>query len=216
MLTLALTGGIGSGKSTVARHFAQLGAEVIDTDLLARELVLPGSAALAEIVAAFGAEMLTAEGGLDRPLLRERVFADPTARHRLEAILHPRIRAMMLERLAAVTAPYAVLVIPLLLETRQRDIADRVLVVDLPEAEQVRRVRDRDGLEEDAIYRILGAQVDRATRLEAADDIIDNSGPPDALWGQIQQLHQWYLTLSQGKGGPSAQPRRGDSVPVTH
>ncbi len=206
MLTVALTGGIGSGKSTLARHLEQLGAAVIDTDQLAREVVQPGSPGLAEIVDAFGTPVLTPGGELDRPLLRERVFSDPAARARLEAILHPRIRALMLERLARVSAPYAVLVIPLLIETRQTELADRVLVVDLPEAEQIRRVRDRDGLEEAAVGRILAAQAARSARLRAADDVIDNSGTPEALWAQARRLHQRYLELARAKGDPAVRP----------
>lgn len=206
MLTVALTGGIGSGKSTLARHLGQLGAGVIDTDQLARELVQPGSPALAEIVARFGPEALTAEGTLDRSLLRERVFADPKARSALEAILHPRIRALMLERLAALSTPYAVLVIPLLIETRQTGLADRVLVVDLPEAEQIRRVRARDRLDEATIGRILAAQASRSARLQAADDVVDNSGGPEALWAQAQRLHRRYLELAAAKGDPPGGP----------
>lgn len=206
MLTVALTGGIGSGKSTLARHLEQLGAGVIDTDQLAREVVLPGSPALAEILTHFGSQILTPAGELNRPLLREQVFANPAARVRLESILHPRIRALMLERLSALSAPYAVLVIPLLIETHQMALADRVLVVDLPEAEQIRRVQGRDGLDEAAVRRVLAAQVNRATRLQAADDVIDNSGAPEALWVQAQRLHQRYLDLAGTGGDPPGGP----------
>jgi dephospho-CoA kinase len=196
MLTVALTGGIGSGKSTVAERLAELGVPVIDTDQLARELVEPGMPALEEIVRTFGQELLNAQGRLDRKALRTRVFAEPRDRQRLETILHPRIRAEMLRRLSKFDAPYAVLVIPLLVETGQTDLADRVLVVDVPEAIQIQRVRQRDGSEEASVRRILTAQSDRTTRLAAADDVIDNSGTPEQLTHQIRRLHRRYMQLA--------------------
>ncbi len=197
MLVIALTGGIGSGKTSVAMQLAELGAGVIDADQVAREVVVPGSESFAKIVAAFGAEVLSPEGTLNRPLLRARVFADPAARARLETILHPPIRAVMRQRLAALHTPYAVLVIPLLIETGQTDLADRVLVVDLPEAEQIRRVRERDGMDETSVRRILAAQCDRPARLRAADDILDNSGDPAHLREQTERLHHHYLALAR-------------------
>jgi dephospho-CoA kinase len=196
MLTVGLTGGIGSGKSTVAERLAQLGVPVIDTDQLSRDLVEPGMPALEEIVHTFGQELLNARGRLDRKALRARVFAEPNDRKRLEAILHPRIRAEMLRRLSTLDAPYAVLVIPLLVETGQADLADRVLVVDVPHAIQIQRVRQRDGSEEASVRRILAAQCNRATRLAAADDVIDNSGTPEQLTHQIRLLHRRYTQLA--------------------
>lgn len=200
MLTIALTGGIGSGKSTVADRFARLGVPVLDADALARALTAPGEPALEEIRAAFGAKVIQPDGGLDRAALRRVVFADETARRRLEAILHPLIRARMLAWLGEVRAPYAVLVIPLLFETGQTDLADRILVVDLPEEEQVRRVQTRSGLDEAEIRRILATQAARAERLAGADDRIDNSGGLAALEAQVERLHRFYLGLAQAGG----------------
>lgn len=198
MLVVALTGGIGSGKTTVSDLFAELGAGVIDTDLLSRELTSPGSPALSEIATELGPGMLGPDGALDRTALRQRVFADPAARGRLEGILHPRIRSLMLERLAGLEAPYAVLVIPLLLETGQQVLADRVLVVDAPEQIRIDRVHRRSGLAESEIQAIIASQASRDQRLARADDIIDNSGGPERLRHQVEQLHRRYLTLSEG------------------
>jgi dephospho-CoA kinase len=199
MLTVALTGGIGSGKTAVAEHFAELGVPVIDADLLARELVRPGEPALAEIVEIFGADMLLPDGGLDRRKLRSRVFGDTVARQRLESVLHPRIRAEMQHRLAACDAPYAVLVVPLLLETGQLDLADRILVVDLPTELQLQRASLRDGQSRENIRSIMAAQVSREQRLAAADDVIDNSGTPQRLKQLANAMHQRYMSLSYNK-----------------
>lgn len=196
MLRIGLTGGIGSGKSTVANLFAAHGVPVIDADVIARELVEPGQPALAEIVAAFGADMLDAQGRLDRAKLRARVFDDPSQRKRLEAILHPRIHDLMAERTAAQTAPYALLVIPLLFEADQRDLVDRVLVVDAPAETQRARVSARDRLPPAQIDAMLAAQWDRQRRLDHADDIIDNSGDAAALERQVDALHCRYLDLA--------------------
>jgi len=196
VLVVALTGGIGSGKTRVSDLFAELGAGVIDTDRLSRELTSPGSPALPEIAAEFGVGMLRPDGALDRAALRQRVFADPAARGRLEGILHPRIKALMLERLARLKAPYALLVIPLLVETGQQELADRVLVVDAPEEIRIDRVRLRSGLSEAEIQAIIDSQASRDERLARADDIIDNSGGPERLRPQVEGLHRRYLTLS--------------------
>lgn len=196
MLLIGLTGGIGSGKSTVAELFAGLGAGVVDTDLLARELTQPGTPTLAQIAAQFGPEMLNADGSLDRGRLRNLVFADPVARARLEALLHPPIRDLMLERAARLRVPYVILVIPLLFETGQQGLVHRVLVVDCPEATQVERVRRRSGLSEPEIARILESQVPRAERLAGAHEVIDNQGEPEALLPQVEDLHRHYLALA--------------------
>ncbi|MBV5309180.1 dephospho-CoA kinase [Chromatium okenii] len=196
MFSVALTGGIGSGKSTVADQLAALGADVIDTDVLARELTAVGQPLLQRIAVNFGAEMLLADGALDRAALRQRVFQSPSERKRLEALLHPAIEALMLERRAALTAPYAVLVIPLLFETGQQQWAQRVLVVDVPEAVQIERVQQRSGLATDEIKRIIASQIARAERLARADDLIDNSGNSAVLIPQIKQLHERYLQLA--------------------
>ena len=200
MLVVGLTGGIGSGKTTVSDRFAQFGVPVIDTDQLARELVEPDQPALAEIVADFGVDCLDSDGRLHRARLRERVFADPAGRQRLEAILHPRIRVLARERIARLTAPYCLLVIPLLAETGMTDLVDRVLVVDAPEAEQIRRVMARDGVAEKQAHRVLAAQADRGQRLALADEIVENASDLTALDHRVAVLHQHYSTLA-------AQPR---------
>lgn len=193
MLVVGLTGGIGSGKTAVSDAFARRGAAVIDTDLIARELVEPGRPALAEIRARFGAEILTDDGRLDRRRLRELIFTDPQARTDLETILHPRIDATVRERLAAVDTPYAIVVIPLLTETgRRRDYLDRVLVVDVPERLQIERVTARDRVSEAQARQALAAQAGRAERLALADDVIHNDASLAALDRQIDALHQSY------------------------
>jgi len=197
MLVVALTGGIGSGKSTVADRFADLGVPVIDADRISHELTAPNGIALEAIFHAFGPAVRKPDGGLDRAALREIVFSDPAARRRLEDILHPLIRGRMLERLSSIEAPYAVLVIPLLFETGQADLADRVLVVDLPEEDQISRTQQRDGLDGEEIRRILSSQVTRSQRLERAEDVIDNSGALSALTQQVVRLHRRYLALAQ-------------------
>ena len=197
MLKIGLTGGIGSGKTAASDHFARLGAHVIDTDLLCRELVEPGQPALSEIAEAFGPELLTDDGRLDRAQMRTHIFRDPTARKRLEDILHPRIRSEMLARAERSTAPYVVFVVPLLLETGQQELVDRVLVIDVPEALQRARVAARDYVSEQQIERILQSQVDRDTRLAAADDVIRNDRDIDTLYDAVEQLHAEYLDQIQ-------------------
>jgi dephospho-CoA kinase len=197
MLVIGLTGGIGSGKSTVADALAARGAAVIDTDVIARELTEPGQPALGEIAATFGADLIGPDGRLDRDVLRTMVFSDPDARDRLERILHPRIKNRMLERLAEVDAPYAVLVIPLLFETNQHTLVDRILVVDVPETAQRERVRRRSGLTYSEIDRIVASQISRAERLARADDILDNGGDLPALSAQAERIHRTYTTLAE-------------------
>lgn len=201
MLRIGLTGGIGSGKSTVANLFAARGVPVIDADVIARELVEPGQPTLADIVAAFGADMLDAQGRLDRARLRARVFDDPSQRKRLEAILHPRIHAVMAERAMALTAPYVLLVIPLLLEANHLDLVDRVLVVDVPVETQRARVGAREQLAPAQIDALLAAQSNRQQRLDRADDVIDNSGDAAALERQVDTLHRRYLELAKTRLG---------------
>lgn len=197
MLKIGLTGGIGSGKTAASDHFARLGAEIIDTDLLSRELVEPGQPALKEIVATFGGQILAPDGHLDRPRLGRQVFSNPKARQQLEAILHPRIRAAMLARAEQSQAPYVIFVIPLLLETGQQALVDRVLLIDVPEDLQRTRVAARDGLDDARISGILQAQTDRATRLRNADDVICNDGDIARLHAAIEELHQKYLYQAQ-------------------
>jgi dephospho-CoA kinase len=197
MFAVGLTGGIGSGKSTVADLFAELGTPVVDTDIIARELTAPGGAALEAIHALFGDVVMQADGTLDRAALRRRVFADSTALRQLEAILHPRIRQAVDRALAALDAPYALVVVPLLVETGgYRDVLDRVLVVDCPEDLQIERVTARSGLTRDEAKAILAAQTGRAERLAAADDVIVNTTTREALRADVATLHQRYLALA--------------------
>jgi dephospho-CoA kinase len=197
--TVGLTGGIGSGKSAVAALFSRLGVHVVDTDEIAHELTRPGSEAIAAIRAAFGADVIAADGSLDRTAMRRLVFADTRARKRLEAILHPLIRAESGRRLERGARPYAILVIPLLVENGvDRSRTARVLVVDCPVASQIERVMRRSGLAEAEVRAILSSQATREQRLAAADDVIDNGGSQEALADQVARLHEKYLTLAAG------------------
>lgn len=196
MLKIGLTGGIASGKSAVADTLGELGAAVIDTDVIAREVVEPGTPGLAEVVAEFGQGILTADGELDRAGLRTLVFADNDRRKRLEAILHPLIRAATLEAAERASGPYLVFVVPLLLETDFAQLVDRVLVVDCDPALQIKRVMERDDCSADEARRIIRSQTDRASRLEAADDILDNSGTLADLQQAATALHAQYLELA--------------------
>ena len=198
-LVVALTGGIGSGKTSVSTRLAELGAAVIDTDLLAHALTQPDGEARPAIAAAFGPGVIAADGGLDRAAMRRLAFADPQARRRLEAILHPLIHARLAAELRQVAAAYAVLVIPLLFETGWTDIADRILVVDLPEDQQIARVMRRNGLGEAEVRQIIATQVSRATRRAGADDLIENEGDLEALRGQTDRLHRDYLRLAAAR-----------------
>lgn len=195
MLRIGLTGGIGSGKSAVAERFAARGVPVIDTDVVAREVVAPGEPALAEIVAAFGTGVLDAAGRLDRRRLRERVFADESARRRLEGILHPRIRTAVQQRLEALDAPYCIIVVPLLIETGFGPV-DRVLVVDVDETRQIERTSRRDEVSPESVRRIMDTQASRQARLARADDVISNNGGLDDLERQVEALHRRYLALA--------------------
>ena len=200
-LRIGLTGGIASGKSTVAGLFAARGAPVIDTDRLAREAVRPGSDGLRAVADAFGAGVLDAEGRLDRAALGRRVFEDPEARQRLEAILHPLVRRRLEARLAGVGAPYAVVVVPLLVETGMHREMDRVVVVDLPEAVQRQRAAARDRLSAAEVEARMAAQAGRAARGAAADELIDNSGARERLPGQVALLHRRFLARHRHPDG---------------
>jgi dephospho-CoA kinase len=196
---VALTGGIASGKSTVADLFAERGVPVIDTDVIAREVVEPGQPALAEVVAAFGPDVLGADGRLDRRRLREIIFADTGARRRLESILHPAIRAEMELQSQASSSAYQLLVIPLLTEGGRRDHVDRVLLVDVPESVQVERLMQRDSVSRAQAAASLGAQATRAARLAIADDVIENTGGTGDLEARVAELHGRYLALAAGE-----------------
>ena len=197
VFTVGLTGGIGSGKSTVAGIFAELGVEIIDADLAAREVVEPSSAALDAIRARYGEEILTAEGTLDRPRMRKLVFADEAERVWLEDLLHPLIDECIRQRIASCESAYCMLVSPLLLETSQRRRVDRVLVVDVSRQTQLQRGLLRDQGERATIEAIIDAQASREERLRAADDVIDNDGAKDALAARVRELHARYLSLSE-------------------
>jgi dephospho-CoA kinase len=197
MLTIGLTGGIGSGKSEVARMFNQLGVPVIDADVIAHQLVEPGTEALSEIIAAFGQTILTSEGTLDRAKLAGIVFNRPEMRQQLEAIIHPRVREhIKAYKDAHNNEPYIMVVIPLLLESGQRDLVDRVLVVNAAESVRIQRVRTRDGRTEEEIRSIIRSQADDAQRRAAADDNIDNSGSLDDLMISVNMLHRKYISLA--------------------
>ncbi|MBT9539041.1 dephospho-CoA kinase [Thiobacillus sp.] len=197
MFVVALTGGIGSGKSTVADAFAALGVPVIDTDVIARELTAPGGAALNPVREVFGDAVMQPDGTLDRAALRQRVFSDTEARLRLEAILHPLIRRGVEQALSGLAARYALIVVPLLVETgAYRDVLQRILVVDCPESTQVERVMARSGLAREEVGTILAAQATRAERLAIADDVIANTATPEDLRAMVAALHQRYLALA--------------------
>ncbi len=196
MFVVGLTGGIGSGKSTVARHFTDLGVEIVDADLIAREVVEPGQPALRDIAEHFGHQILNSEGGLDRAALREQVFDNPQQRKWLEELLHPLIRDLTLARLESARSAYCLLVSPLLLETDQHLLVDHILVVDVPEATQISRTVSRDDNSEQQVRAILKAQCSRAERLERADSTIDNSGDPGLLAPQVQALHKEFSRLA--------------------
>jgi dephospho-CoA kinase len=196
-LLIALTGGIASGKSAVAEEFAKLGVPVLDTDQIARDVVAPGMPALGQLVAEFGSEILDANGRLDRSHMRERVFSDPAQRRKLEAITHPAIREELARRSAAAGGSYQVHVIPLLVETGRAEAYDRVLVVDCPEEAQIVRVMGRDGASREQAAEILAAQASREERLNAAHDVIENTGTLADLRRFVQTLHQNYALLAQ-------------------
>ena len=196
MLIVALTGGIGSGKSTVADAFARHGVPIIDTDVIARELVSPGQPALAEIVDHFGDEVITPDGQLDRTRLRERIFANPAQRQALEQILHPRIREEVRRQIETLQSPYCLVVIPLYTETGDYPCVDRVLVVDTDDETRIRRTMARDRLSREQVQQILASQSSREERLALADDVVDNSNEADQLVEQVDKLHQKYLALA--------------------
>jgi len=196
MLKIGLTGGIASGKSAAASYFAAHGVPVIDADLLAREVVRRGSSTLKEIVAAFGPEILDKEGNLDRTAMRKIVFSNILRRRQLEAIMHPRIKALMQSRIAELSAPYCILAIPLLIEANQQDLVDRILVIDAPTALQIDRLMNRDNITRQTAENILGAQIEREARLQYADDVVVNDGSIAALEDAIEKLHQKYLSMT--------------------
>lgn len=199
---VGLTGGIGCGKTAVAEEFAARGITVVDTDAIAHELTGPGGEAMPALAAAFGAGIARPDGGLDRAAMRRLAFADPAARARLEAILHPLIRQAAEDRCRAAPSPYAILAVPLLVEAGDyRKRCDRVLVVDCDEQLQVERVMLRNGLSADEVRAIMAAQAGRAERLAAADDVVRNDGGLAELGPRVAELHGLYATLAAQKSG---------------
>lgn len=196
MLKVGLTGGIASGKSSAAGAFRKLGVPLIDADQVARDVVMPGQPALDEIALRFGAGMQLPDGSLDRKALRQVVFADTDARRDLERITHPRIRHRITAWLERQTAPYVILESPLLLETSQRELVDRVLLIDVPEEVQLRRAMLRDGCSQEQAQAIINAQMQRTLRLEQADDIIVNDSTPEALELAVTKQHEHYLKIA--------------------
>jgi len=197
---VGLTGGIGSGKTTVADLFVAYGAQLVDTDAIAHELTAPDGAAMPALIAEFGADIATGTGALDRVAMRRCVFSDPSARGRLEAILHPLIRTLSAERCQAANSPYAVLAVPLLVESGSyRERCDRIVVVDCPESLQVDRVMARSGMAREEVLAIMAAQATRSQRLAVADDVVLNDEGHDKLVRQVAELHQKYLLLSAEK-----------------
>ncbi|MBW3759746.1 dephospho-CoA kinase [Aeromonas jandaei] len=202
MYVVAITGGIGSGKTTIANQFAELGIDVVDADVIAREVVEPGTPALAAISDHFGPDVITSDGQLDRRRLREQVFRDPSAKAWLNALLHPLIRSEMQRQCAAARSPYCLLVVPLLVENKLTGLANRVLVVDVDEATQIERTCRRDGVTAEQAKAIIAAQASRSERLAAADDVIENlNGSEMATKSRILTLHETYLAFASQQAG---------------
>jgi dephospho-CoA kinase len=200
-LLIGLTGGVASGKSSVAALFAQHGVTVIDSDLIARQQVAQGSAALAEITQQFGTDLLTAEGELNRPAMRQLIFNDGNAKRQLEAILHPRIKQAMLREISHHTQkPYLILAIPLLFECGWQDSVDRILVINVTAQQQLDRLTRRDQISTELAQAMIGAQIDAERRRHRADDIIDNRGDLAELAPQVLRQHQFYLALASARG----------------
>ncbi len=196
-LRIGLTGGIASGKSTVATRFMELGVPVVDADVAARTVVEPGTPGLAAVVGRFGPGVLARNGELDRRALRNLIFSDQAARRDLEAILHPLIRGQMDLEARAADGPYIIMAIPLLVEGQSRDRVDRVLVVDVDEATQRARLQARDGSTPEQAQAILDSQADRSARLAAADDVLSNGGSVTELRQAVDRLHEKYLQLAK-------------------
>jgi len=199
MIIIGLTGGIGSGKTTVSNLFSELGITVVDADIAAREVVEPGSTALKEIQAHFGDGTINPDGSLNRQALREQVFNNETERHWLEALLHPLIKKRLERQLKTTHSMYAILSSPLLLETDQHQLTQRILVIDVPEALQLDRASSRDQNSREQIKAIMAAQMDRKARCERADDIILNDSDTDQLKAKVLSLHQRYLELAKAQ-----------------
>ena len=197
---VGLTGGIGCGKSRATEIFAELGAGVVDTDVISRELTKPGGLAMPAITSAFGPHYVMPDGSLDRARMRALVFAEAAAKQQLEAILHPLIREASCRQIADAREPYLLVVVPLLLETgAYRDLVDRVLVVDCTEEQQIERTVERSGLPADEVRRIMRAQMPRSERLKHADDVLRNDDNIESLQAAVTALHQKYLAASRNR-----------------
>lgn len=198
--TVGLTGGIASGKSTVAERFAEHGIPVLDADQVARDVVAPGTPALAQLVQALGSEILDDDGALDRPAVRRRVFDDPDARQQMERIIHPAVGAAIARWRAEQTAPYCIVMVPLLVETGMQAGVDRVLTVDVPASLQRQRLTSRDRIDDTLADQMIAAQATRNARLDAAHDVIDNSDSPTMLKARVAELHRQYLRAASSRG----------------
>jgi len=194
VLKVGLTGGIGSGKTAVSNRFEELGVPVLDTDMLAREVVEPGAPALGELVNEFGRGILDDDGRLDRERLRHIVFGDPAARRRVESILHPAIRALLSRRLEALDADYCIIVVPLLVETNFQELVDRVLVVEAPRERRIEWVMQRSTMTREEVERVMGSQATSEERLRVADDVIHNDGSLEDLKAKVDRLHAAYMS----------------------
>lgn len=195
-MIIGLTGGIGSGKSTVAQYFRDCGVLIVDTDEIARQLLEPDQPAFKAVIHHFGKEILKTDGSLDRPQLRTHIFESATDRHWLEALLHPLIKSEVLAY-SKKNHPYFIVEIPLLIEAHFEDVVDRILVVDCPLELQIERIQKRDGTSIDLIQKMIQSQIDRNTRIKKADDIIENTSDRDALKDKVLALHHYYTKLSK-------------------
>jgi len=200
MLIIGLTGGIGSGKSTVTKCFDSLGVPVIDADIITRKLVKPGKDALKEIETHFGPDIIQTDGQLNRDWLRARIFENPDERKILEGLLHPRAKKYAKEIISKLETPYCILCAPLLIESGWVDMVQRVLVIDVPRELQIKRTMKRDGIPKSQVETIINAQIDRDSRLAAADDLLTNTGGKASLLEQVKTLHKQYLELAQTTG----------------
>ncbi|MFT5577845.1 MAG: dephospho-CoA kinase [Paraglaciecola psychrophila] len=196
MIVVGLTGGIGSGKTAATDCFKALGVTIVDADIASRVVVEPGRPALVSIAEHFGDHLLQADGSLDRAQLRSKIFSDPAAKTWLEALLHPLIAEEIQQGLARATSPYAIFVSPLLVESKQRDMCDRLLVIDVPEQLQVTRTTERDNNDAEQVQRIIASQASRQQRLQKATEVIENTGALTDLQQQVQSLHLQYLQLA--------------------
>ncbi len=208
MLKVGLTGGIGCGKTTVGKLFAGLSVPVIDADDITRELVQKGRPALSEIQTVFGDSILNIGGALDRNKLRELVFSDPMLKNRLETILHPRVFQSIQDQCGELDAPYCIITVPLLFETKHTDIVDRILVADCPSDIQIARVKQRDRLTDARIASIIQNQVSREYRLKHADDIIDTTLTSGELAENLKKLHNFYLYISASQDTTACEKSR--------